>query len=98
MFDRLLWYLIQLCAVTAAVYIFLHAWQNFTAKPTFTTLQSVKHPIWEVPFPAVSICSVNKISRKAAWEYAEELFVLHLSFLLFFNKYLFMEFKVASHV
>lgn len=64
-------------AVCAAVYIFLHAWQNFARQPTFTTLHSVKHPIWRVPFPAVSVCSANKISRKAARLYAEELYVQH---------------------
>lgn len=65
--------MMQVVGVSATVFIFWHAWQNFTNQPTFTTLQSVKYPIWRVPFPAVSVCSVNKISRKAARAYAEEM-------------------------
>lgn len=69
-FSRLFWYVVQLCAIGAAGYIFFFALDGFVSKPTFTSLESVDHPIWEIPFPAVSVCSVNKISRKAAYEYA----------------------------
>lgn len=72
-FFRLLWYFIQICALVATVYIFLKAFDDFAAKPTFTSLESMNHPVWEVSFPAVAVCSVNKISKKAAMQYAIEL-------------------------
>lgn len=71
--PRILWYLALSIALASAVYIFLTALEGFSSKPAFTALKSVKHPIWKVPFPAVAICSVNKISKRAARDYAEYL-------------------------
>lgn len=65
--------MIQLCGLAAAVYIFVYALDIFAAKPTVTSLESVNYPIHDVPFPAVAICPVNKISKKAAMAYAIEL-------------------------
>lgn len=65
--------MIQLCALASAGYIFVFALDGFVSKPTFTSLDNIKHPISAIPFPAVAICSVNKISRKAAMDYAFEL-------------------------
>lgn len=71
--TRLLWYFALSIALVLAVYIFLTALDEFSSKPAFTALKSVKHPIWKVPFPAVAICSVNKISKRGARDYAEYL-------------------------
>ena len=30
-------------------------------QPTLTTLDSTNHPVWEIDFPAVTICSPNKV-------------------------------------
>lgn len=74
-YARILWYIALTIALAAAVYIFLTALEGFSSNPAFTALKSVKHPIVEVPFPAVAICGVNKISKQLAWEYAEYLWV-----------------------
>lgn len=65
--------MVQLCALAGAGYILFFALDGFVSKPTFTSLETLDHPTWEIPFPAVAICSVNKISRRAAMEYAFEL-------------------------
>lgn len=62
-----------MCALVGAGYIFLYAFDIFSANPTFTSLESVNYPIHEIDFPAVAICPVNKISKKAALAYATEL-------------------------
>ena len=36
---------------------------NFV-QPTLTTLDSTNHPVWEIDFPAVTICSPNKVVEK----------------------------------
>lgn len=59
--------------MAGAGYILFFALDGFVSKPTFTSLESVDHPIWEIPFPATAVCSVNKISKKAAMNYAIEL-------------------------
>lgn len=56
-FEKLLWYIIQLCALAGAGYIFLYALDGFVSKPTVTSLVTVDHPVWQIPYPAVSVCS-----------------------------------------
>ena len=36
----------------------------FIIKPTLTTLDSTNHPVWEIDFPAVTICSPNKVVQQ----------------------------------
>lgn len=81
-FSRLIWYGIQLCALASAAYIFLYAFDGFVAKPTFTSLDSLNYPIWEIPYPAVAICSVNLISKRAAMDYAMDLYA-YINFFAF---------------
>lgn len=59
--------------MTGAAYIFLYAFDGFVAKPTVTSLESVNYPNRDIEFPAVAVCPVNKISKKAAMDYAIEL-------------------------
>lgn len=70
---RLAWLTVVSVSLVFAVYITLLGWSDFNNSPIFTTLYSQKYPIWEVNFPAVSICSLNRISRKNAVQYAETL-------------------------
>ena len=37
---------------------------SFIIKPTLTTLDSTNHPVWEIDFPAVTICSPNKVVQQ----------------------------------
>lgn len=73
LYYRLMWICIQIIAVSSAIYILLDSWFSFTKNPTFTTLVSQQYPIWDLSYPAISICSINKISRAAALDYANEL-------------------------
>ncbi|KAK5637987.1 hypothetical protein RI129_012282 [Pyrocoelia pectoralis] len=41
--------------------------------PVVTVLQNVDIPIRKIPFPGISICNLNQISRKKAEQYAKEL-------------------------
>lgn len=68
-----MWSCIQLTALSGAFYIVLVSWFEFTDNPTFTSLANQQYPIWNIPFPAVSICSMNKISYNAIDEFADEL-------------------------
>lgn len=44
-------------------------------RPLITSLQDIIYPVKFVPFPAVAICTNNRISREAAKAYAEKMFV-----------------------
>lgn len=71
--NRVSWFAILLATLFLSVYVAMNGWLDFIDNPTYTSLKSVQHPIWKVPFPAVCICSVNRISRQEAMNYANEL-------------------------
>jgi amiloride-sensitive sodium channel len=66
-----MWIILHMGMTVSAIYIVLFAWSRFTDNPTITTLESQHYSIYNLNFPAVSICSNNKISKKYAEEYAE---------------------------
>lgn len=41
-------------------------WVRFQRTPTITTVETNNYPIWNVKFPAVSICNNNKVYEPAA--------------------------------
>ncbi|KAJ3643910.1 hypothetical protein Zmor_015337 [Zophobas morio] len=45
-------------------------WDKLTRNPTLTTLENTNFPVSKVPFPGVSICNLNKISKKKAEDVA----------------------------
>ncbi|XP_055585368.1 pickpocket protein 28 [Uranotaenia lowii] len=71
--ERLMWLGIIIIETIALVTILISAWNSFTENPLITTLHDTLYPIRHVPFPAISLCNNNRISRKAAIRYAEEL-------------------------
>ncbi|XP_021692928.1 pickpocket protein 28 isoform X2 [Aedes aegypti] len=71
--ERLMWLLILIVETFALIAILISAWNSFTSNPLITTLHDTLYPIKYVPFPAISLCNNNRISRSAATHYAEEL-------------------------
>lgn len=68
-----MWLLILIVETFALIAILISAWNSFTSNPLITTLHDTLYPIKYVPFPAISLCNNNRISRSAATHYAEEL-------------------------
>lgn len=48
-------------------------WYRSQATPTLTTVDTYYHPIWDVKFPAVTLCNVNVVYRPAMEEYTLKL-------------------------
>lgn len=71
--ERLMWITIHGTMTISAIYIVLFAWSRFTDNPTITTLESQHYSIFNLNFPAVAICSNNKISRAYVEKYADYL-------------------------
>ncbi|XP_050073010.1 pickpocket protein 11-like [Anopheles maculipalpis] len=44
----------------------LIAWMRFRTTPTITTIETMTYPIWNIPFPAVTVCNINKIDNRKA--------------------------------
>jgi acid-sensing ion channel, other len=69
--EKGMWIILHCIMSIAAIYIVLFAWSRFTDNPTITTLETQHHSIYNLDFPAVAICSNNKISRTYAENYAD---------------------------
>lgn len=59
--SRILWFLSCVAGVFVGVYMMNLVWIRFQESPTITTIETTSHPIWFVPFPAVTICNINKV-------------------------------------
>eukprot|EP00093_Oithona_nana_P003672 03672.XXX_135984_139452_1 [CDS] Oithona nana genome sequencing. len=75
------------------IYFIVPIWIKWNSHPTLTTLDSTNHPVWEIDFPAVTICSPNKVVRQkleniarnsptdeASFEELQELFEVVVNF------------------
>lgn len=70
---RLIWLLMHATTFIAMLAVVLLTWEQFIAQYFVINLKDPLYPIENVPFPAVSICSNNRISMHAVINYAQEL-------------------------
>uniref|UniRef100_A0A336KSU2 CSON015353 protein n=1 Tax=Culicoides sonorensis TaxID=179676 RepID=A0A336KSU2_CULSO len=71
--ERFLWFLVHVFAGACSITIILESWNGFNEAPLMTKLHNTLYPSSLIYFPGVSICNVNRISRRAAYRFAEEL-------------------------
>ncbi|KAH8406642.1 hypothetical protein KR222_001547 [Zaprionus bogoriensis] len=71
--ERLIWLLVHAATFVAMLAVLLLTWEQFIAQYFVINLKDPLYPIENVPFPAVSICSNNRISMTAVTHYAREL-------------------------
>ncbi|XP_063238320.1 sodium channel protein Nach-like [Bacillus rossius redtenbacheri] len=71
--ERIVWLMVLVTAGLSAGSMMCEAWQKSQAHPTLTAIESVHFPIWNMDFPGVSLCSVNKVDRGAALRLAGSL-------------------------
>lgn len=50
-------------------------WDRFQTTPTITTVETNNYPIWNVPFPAITICNINKVYAPATKNITDKLCV-----------------------
>lgn len=48
-------------------------WLTYTKNAVIVTTESNNFPIYEVSFPGVAVCNINKISKRKAIEFAKYL-------------------------
>ncbi|KAH8278519.1 hypothetical protein KR018_004355 [Drosophila ironensis] len=71
--QRIIWLLLHITTTVSLVVVLSLTWEQFVAQSFVTNLKDPLYPVEYVPFPAVSICSNNRMSRKEVLQYAEEL-------------------------
>lgn len=68
--ERVLWFILSFFALVTAIVLLWISW-NWTAEtPTTTVIESTNYPTYNLPFPSVTICNMNKIAKSKALEIA----------------------------
>lgn len=71
--EKLKWFCVNFVFAVTSITIILQSWTGFTSNPLVTKLHNTLYPSSSVPFPGVSICNINRISKNAAEDLASEL-------------------------
>jgi hypothetical protein len=71
-----------MCAVglAGATVLINKVWTQYSTSPTITSIESTHFPIWNIPYPAVTVCQVNKVHLSAAVALYKEEYVLFFFF------------------
>ena len=64
-----------LTSLACSVTLMRIAWNYNSARPTLTVIESTHHGIWNYPFPAVTICNINRVSLQNAKQFVQKLWV-----------------------
>ncbi|XP_065356477.1 pickpocket protein 11-like [Calliphora vicina] len=64
--ERYFWLFVVIVSIIVSIVLVIvsYLWNRET--PTVTVIESSHHPTWDIPFPAVTFCNFNKISRDRA--------------------------------
>lgn len=68
-----IWLSACVLGVVFGVILILLVYDRFQLTPTITTVETNNFPIWNVKFPAVTICNNNKVYGPAAKNMSEKL-------------------------
>ena len=72
-FERYLWFVLSFFALITAIALLYISWAWTAETPTTTVIESTNHPTYNLPFPAITFCGMNKISKKSALEEASKM-------------------------
>lgn len=75
-FDRVFWVVVILTAIVCAVFIIGIEWNFHVSNYTITSVDTAHYPLWNIPFPAVTVCNFNKVQRSQAHDFINKLYVL----------------------
>ncbi|CAH1408268.1 unnamed protein product [Nezara viridula] len=71
--ERLSWISLFLICMGLNAYLIQQVWQKWNESPVIVAFAETTTPIWNVPFPAITICSEVK-SRATVFNFSEALF------------------------
>ena len=64
MFSRTIWLVLCIGSLLLCGYIIAPIYTKWQNNPTITSIASTNYAIWNIHFPAVTICSNNKVVKK----------------------------------
>ncbi|KAG7203400.1 hypothetical protein KM043_013468 [Ampulex compressa] len=71
--ERILWAITVFTSLCCAIVLMKFVWEYYATHPTLTLIESTHHGIWNYPFPAVTICDVNRISLSLTKQLVQKL-------------------------
>ncbi|KAK3912127.1 Pickpocket protein 28 [Frankliniella fusca] len=71
--ERLLWIVTEIVCGTGAAYMLMNVLTKFNENPTMTRVESYFHEVSDMPFPAITLCNVNRIFRSKAQAFVDSL-------------------------
>lgn len=71
--NHCIWYFLCLVGFVLAIYLIQLVLIKYTTTPTITTVETTNYPIWNVKFPAVTFCNINKVYAPATDTIREKL-------------------------
>ncbi|KAF7391294.1 hypothetical protein HZH66_009774 [Vespula vulgaris] len=72
--ERIIWIAVHLTTICILVYFVIDAYTAFTTLPMVTSVESDHYPTNQITFPAIAICSINRISRRSAMKMAMKVY------------------------
>lgn len=72
-FEKIFWFIGILISTGVASTLLWYSLYISADTPTVTIVESTHYPTYKIPFPGVTVCNVNKISKKAIIALAKEL-------------------------
>ncbi|XP_034489016.1 pickpocket protein 28 [Drosophila innubila] len=70
--ERLFWLIFHITALSVLIAFVWHTYKDNT-EALVTTIYNPQYPVSDVDLPAISVCTMNRISNRAVWHYAQEL-------------------------
>lgn len=71
--ERRFWIAVVFISIITSIVLVIVSWFWNRETPTVTVIESAHFPTWNIPFPAVTICNFNKISKAKALKLASTL-------------------------
>jgi amiloride-sensitive sodium channel len=65
-FCRVLWVIVVVLGVVGSSFMVNSFWTRYMGTQTRTSVETNHYPTWRLPFPAVTLCNVNRMLRSKA--------------------------------
>lgn len=75
-FIRIWWVIVFVISIYGCVVLIMNVWDKWEENPVMVSFAQTPTSIWDIPFPAVTICSETKI-KKSVFNYEEALKKIH---------------------
>lgn len=73
LWERIVWIVVVFISLVASVVLLRISWVWNSEYPVVTVIESTHYATWNIPFPAVTVCNLNKVSMSAALQFASTL-------------------------